>query len=100
MNMITGPRPPAPPVAPAGRVTEAGQPARAPAVEAARAVAGTVRYDAPAPVVATTAVVKTRLAERDEGHHPAAEARIAADAARDAYIKASIAAGLSPLPLP
>jgi hypothetical protein len=46
------------------------------------------------------AAVASRLAERDESDHPAPEARAAADAARAAYIKASIAAGLSPLPLP
>ncbi len=32
--------------------------------------------------------------------HPVAAAREAADAAREAYIRASIAAGISPLPLP
>jgi hypothetical protein len=44
--------------------------------------------------------VSARLAERDDSGHPAARARAAADAAREAYIRASIAAGISPLPLP
>jgi hypothetical protein len=46
------------------------------------------------------AAVTARLAERDESDHPVPEARIAAEAAREAYIRASIAAGVSPLPLP
>jgi hypothetical protein len=45
-------------------------------------------------------LVAGRLAERDESDHPAAEARVAAEAAREAYIRASRAAGVSPLPLP
>jgi hypothetical protein len=48
----------------------------------------------------STSIVPAHLAERDEASHPAAEARAAADAAREAYIRASIAAGISPLPLP
>ena len=56
--------------------------------------------DAPGQIAASSAILTTRLAERDESRHPAAEARIAADAARKAYIKASIAAGVSPLPMP
>jgi hypothetical protein len=73
---------------------------RAPVVEAARPVSAPERKDAPAQATATAASVTARLAERDESRHPAAEARIAADAARKAYIRASIAAGVSPLPLP
>jgi hypothetical protein len=46
------------------------------------------------------AAVTARLAERDESDHSVPEARIAAEAAREAYIRASIAAGVSPLPLP
>jgi hypothetical protein len=74
--------------------------ARAPVVEAARPVSTPLRKDALAQTAATAASVTARLAERDESQHPAAEARIAAEAAREAYIKASIAAGVSPLPLP
>jgi hypothetical protein len=58
------------------------------------------RLDAPVQTAATAASVTSRLAERDESPHPANQARIAANAAREAYIRASIAAGLSPLPLP
>jgi hypothetical protein len=69
-------------------------------VETAAPVSEPQRKDAvPQPGVAAAAVT-ARLAERDESHHPVPEARIAAEAAREAYIRASIAAGLSPLPLP
>ena len=63
-------------------------------------VAETLRRDAVQSLSAGTAQVSVRLAEQDEGHHPAAEARAAAMAACGAYIPASIAAGLSPLPMP
>ena len=63
-------------------------------------VAETQRRDAVQSPSAGTAQVSVRLAERDEGQHPAAEARAAAMAAREAYIQASIAAGISPLPMP
>ena len=76
------------------------QSVRSPVVEAASPVAETQVKDAPGQPAATAATVTARLAERNESHHPAAEARIAAEAAREAYIKASIAAGVSPLPLP
>jgi hypothetical protein len=69
-------------------------------VEAARPVSAPERKDAPTQTAATAASVTARLAERDESRHPAAEARLAAEAARNAYIQASIAAGVSPLPLP
>lgn len=46
------------------------------------------------------AAIGVQLAERDEDHDPVAAARIAAEAARDAYIRASVAAGVNPLPLP
>ena len=72
----------------------------APAATSVRPVAETLRRDAPQPSSAMSAQVSVHLAERDEGQHPAAQARAAAEAARDAYIKASIAAGVSPLPLP
>jgi hypothetical protein len=69
-------------------------------VETAAPVSAPQRTDAvPQPGVAA-ALITARLAERDESDHPVPEARIAAEAAREAYIRASIAAGLSPLPLP
>ncbi len=74
--------------------------ARVQAVEAARPVAATDRKDAPQQPAGTAATVTARLAERDESQHPAAEARRAAKAAREAYIQASRAAGINPLPLP
>jgi len=74
--------------------------ARVPVVEAARPVATTERKDAPQQPAGTAATVTARLAERDESDHPAAEARRAATAAREAYIEASRAAGINPLPLP
>ena len=70
------------------------------AADSARPLADTQRRDAvqqPSGMMAQAAV---ELGERDRDHHPAADARAAALAARDAYIKASIAAGMSPLPLP
>jgi hypothetical protein len=99
MSMITATRPQAPASAsaPQGRPDPAG---RAPPAGTARPVTTPERQDAPAQATATAASVTARLAERDESRHPAAEARIAADAAREAYIRASIAAGVSPLPLP
>ncbi|WP_137112471.1 hypothetical protein [Rhodobacter sp. SY28-1] len=63
-------------------------------------VAETMRQDAVQLPSAVAAQVTVQLAERDEDQHPAAEARAAALAAREAYIKASIAAGISPLPMP
>lgn len=65
-----------------------------------RPVTDSLRHD----VVPTTSglapQVSVQLVERPERQHPAAEARAAAMAAREAYIKASIAAGMSPLPMP
>ena len=72
----------------------------APAAQTAPPVAEAERFDAVRQPAVSAGIVTARLAERDEGEHPAAEARAAADAAREAYIKASIAAGVSPLPLP
>ncbi|MCX7288721.1 MAG: hypothetical protein NTW20_14520 [Rhodobacterales bacterium] len=99
MTMITAVRSqgPVPATTPAARHEAMS---RTPAVQAARPVAQTDLKDAPGQPAATAASVAARLAERDESHHPAAQARAAADAAREAYIKASIAAGVSPLPLP
>ena len=71
-----------------------------PAREAAAPVAPPLRPDAVVQLAGPAAMIASRLGERDEGRHPASEARAAADAARKAYIKASIAAGISPLPLP
>jgi hypothetical protein len=99
MTMIPALRPqvaaPTPPPA-----TKPDPGSRPPAVSAAAPVALPILKDAPGQSTASTATVPTRLAERNESNHPAAEARLAADAARKAYIKASIAAGVSPLPLP
>jgi hypothetical protein len=87
--------PPASPTQPApDRLTSA------PAAKTAPAVAGTLRSDAVRQPALAAGIVTARLAERDESDHPAPEAKAAADAAREAYIRASIAAGLSPLPLP
>jgi hypothetical protein len=99
MDMVTAVRSQVPglPSAALARPEPAG---RTPLVEAARPVSAPAREDAPAQTTAAAASVSARLAERDESRHPAAEARIAADAAREAYIRASIAAGVSPLPLP
>ena len=59
-----------------------------------------MRRDAVRQSAGLAAQVAVELADRDEDQHPAAEARAVAQAARDAYIKASIAAGVNPLPLP
>jgi hypothetical protein len=80
--------------------TAADRTVSAPAAISTRPVTETVRRDAPQPPSATVAQAAVQLADRDEGKHPASQARAAAEAARDAYIKASIAAGISPLPLP
>lgn len=74
--------------------------ASAVAPESVRPVADTLRRDAVHAPGGTAAQVSVQLADRDAQHHPAADARAAAQAAREAYIKASIAAGISPLPLP
>jgi hypothetical protein len=76
------------------------RPVSVPAAISARPVSETLRRDAPQPPSAVATQVSVQLSERDEGQHPAAQARAAAEAAREAYIKASIAAGISPLPLP
>jgi len=73
---------------------------RAPAPVSAPATAEPIRDDAlrqPAETAARAAVI---LAERDEDHHPATAAKAASEAAREAYIRASRAAGVNPLPLP
>jgi hypothetical protein len=59
-----------------------------------------MRVDAVHQPAKLAAQVAVELADHDEDQHPATSARAAADAARAAYIKASIAAGVSPLPLP
>lgn len=73
---------------------------RAPAPQAAPATSGPIRADALRQPADAVAVVAVTLAERDPGDHPAAAARAASDAAREAYIRASRAAGINPLPLP
>ena len=47
-----------------------------------------------------TGTVGLQLAAVEEDHEPVVAARAAAEAARNAYIRASIAAGVSALPLP
>lgn len=71
-----------------------------PAAKSVRPVTETLRHEAVHQPPGSAAQVAVELADRDQGQHPAAEARATAQAAREAYIKASIAAGLSPLPLP
>ena len=81
--------------------TQADQPSRRHAYNGAAApVAEPLRLGSVFPPAGTAAIPSAHLAERDTGLHPASEARAAADAAKRAYIKASIAAGVSPLPLP
>lgn len=70
------------------------------AAQSVRPVAAPMRAEAVTPPSGMAAQVAVELAERDRDRHPAVEARAAAQAARDAYIRASIAAGVSPLPLP
>ena len=72
----------------------------APAAQTAQPVTETMRSDAVRQPAMTVGSIATHLAERDDSTHPASEAHAAANAAREAYIKASIAAGVSPLPLP
>jgi hypothetical protein len=88
------PQPTAPASAPAERLVSVA------AAQTPPPVAATERSDAVRQPAATMAQVAVELAERDEDQHPATTARAAAEAAREAYIKASIAAGISPLPLP
>jgi hypothetical protein len=98
MNLITAIRSQGPIPATAPATPEPM--ARMPVVEAARPVAGTQRKDAVIQARGTGTPPNARLAERDESDHPATEARAAAEAARRAYIEASRAIGISPLPLP
>lgn len=70
------------------------------AAQTAPAVTETLRQDAVRQPAVSPGLVTTHLAERDTSDHPVAEARAAADAAREAYIRASIAAGINPLPMP
>ncbi|MFC3087621.1 hypothetical protein [Tabrizicola soli] len=64
------------------------------------AVAEPLRPDAVRQPDSAPASVGVQLAEVDENREPVVAARAAAEAARDAYIRASIAAGINPLPLP
>jgi hypothetical protein len=70
------------------------------AAQTQKPVTETIRSDAVHQPAALSAQVAVEIADHDEDQHPATAARAAADAARVAYIKASIAAGVSPLPLP
>lgn len=78
--------------------SQEGSPRQTP-IETIAPVAEPQDANAVVPSGSTAALVTARLAERDESDHPVAEARIAAEAARDAYIRASIVAGVSALPL-
>lgn len=99
MDPVTAVRLQAPmPATPAQPATE--RPNNATAAQTAPPVTETDRRDAVHQPTQSAGIVTARLAEHDGSHHPAADARAAADAAREAYIKASIAAGVSPLPLP
>ena len=99
MGLITAVRSQMPVAAKPGPTAARGV-CRANWCETAAPVSEPERMDAvPQPGLAA-AMVTARLAERDESDHPVPEARIAAEAAREAYIRASIAAGVSPLPLP
>ena len=73
---------------------------RAPVAATAGAVAPPQQPLTPTQAATTAATLALRLAERDDRNHPASEARAAVEDARAAYIKASRAAGISPLPLP
>jgi hypothetical protein len=73
-------------------------PVRAQAIETIRPVTATQRPDAlhqPGSAVATALQLGTTEPKAD----PVSAARAAAETARDAYIRASIAAGVSALPL-
>lgn len=72
----------------------------APAAQTPRPVTQTMRSEAVQQPATLAAQVAVELADHDEDQHPVTAARAAAEAARAAYIKASIAAGVSPLPLP
>ena len=72
----------------------------APAAQTAPPVAEAERFDAFLIKAYSAGIVVSLLVVSDLSEHPAAGARAAADAAREAYITASIAAGVSPLPLP
>jgi hypothetical protein len=99
MDPVTAVRLQAPPL-PLASQSAPDRPTSAPTAQTSPAVAETLRLDTVRQPAVAAGIVTARLAERDEGEHPAAAARAAADAAREAYIKASIAAGVSPLPLP
>ena len=73
---------------------------RASVARSIAAVAEPLRPDAVRQPDIAPASVGVQLAEVDENREPVVAARAAAEAARDAYIRASIAAGVNPLPLP
>ncbi|MFN4201757.1 MAG: hypothetical protein ACK4GM_01705 [Tabrizicola sp.] len=97
MGMITSIRAPFPvaeaPTQPAGET----RPARSDTAGGIAAVAAPVRTDAVTQAPARQAATPQQLLTRATTETSAAAA---AEAARQAYIKASIAAGISPLPLP
>lgn len=91
-SQVPLPASPPPPASPASE--------RAPAAQSTAPVSRPERPDALRQPDSAPASVGVQLAAVDEGHDPVVAARAAAEAARDAYIRASIAAGVNPLPLP
>jgi ribonuclease HII len=101
MGIITAVRSQVPVPAPVSQPAQvAASRASAPVAETMLPVAETVRKDAVRQTDTTVAAAKMQLGNADGNSHPVAAARVAAEAARDAYIRASIAAGVNPLPLP
>lgn len=99
MNPISTARAQMPlPAAAAPAAVEAAS--RQPVAQKPRPVAEPLREDSVRQPRGSGAALRSELLDRDEGRHPAAEARQAAEAAREAYLRASRAAGINPLPLP
>ncbi|MFP5480026.1 MAG: hypothetical protein ACLGIE_10125 [Alphaproteobacteria bacterium] len=73
---------------------------RAAAAQSVSAVAQPERPQSVRQPDRATGTVGLQLAAVEEDHEPVVAARAAAEAARNAYIRASIAAGVSALPLP
>lgn len=91
-SQVPVPASPPPPASPANE--------RAPAAQSIPAVSQPDRPQAVRQPDGASASVGLQLAAVDDGKEPVVAARAAAEAARDAYIRASIAAGVNPLPLP
>ena len=91
-SQVPVPALPPPPASPASE--------RAPAAQTISAVSQPDRPQAVQQPETTSGAIGVQLAAVDEGKEPVVAARVAAEAARDAYIRASIAAGVNPLPLP